>query len=262
MTVANLRTSSRWSETVTGPSTFTKENGGASSSTTSDARPSRTSDFPLPVSAPVLNTMSSPSRVNQIGATWGEPSEATQATLPVRVPWRRKSRTCSSRRLAMTPSLAHSATQQFAPISPGTPWRSCGGAAGKAARRTGADQGDRRGQDEHRGERTGTLGDRTTDLWRDHLHDAECEGGGAEGRTVGVDRGVVHHVGDDQGRHAGEHEADTERCDRHPGLSPGEDQQPAQGEGRECRREREATAHSTGEPTEGEPADDRGQADE
>ena len=45
----------------------------------------------LPASALVAIRMSPSSTTNQIGATWGRPSEATQATLAVRVPVLRNS---------------------------------------------------------------------------------------------------------------------------------------------------------------------------
>jgi len=62
----------------------TKLNGGRSSSQHSDTLGSRKMAFPLIVAADVMNTIWSPSRSTHTGATWGEPSARTTASLAVR----------------------------------------------------------------------------------------------------------------------------------------------------------------------------------
>jgi hypothetical protein len=62
----------------------TKLNGGRSSSQHSDTLGSRKMALPLTVSAEVMKTTWSPSSSTQTGATWGEPSARTTASLAVR----------------------------------------------------------------------------------------------------------------------------------------------------------------------------------
>src|SRR4051812_1948847 len=85
--VATRRSSFRSELNSTGPSTITKLNGGAWSSTHKHAYRSRRSAAPLTDVAPVVNTTSSPSRTNQTGTTCGLPSLRTVATLAVRAGW-------------------------------------------------------------------------------------------------------------------------------------------------------------------------------
>src|SRR6188472_4375835 len=84
MRVPQRSSSSGSVDVVAVPVTVTKLNGGRSSSQQSATRPSRRIDFPLMVSADVMNTMSSPSRSTHTGARWGEPSRRVTATLAVR----------------------------------------------------------------------------------------------------------------------------------------------------------------------------------
>ena len=68
---------------------LTNENGGWSSWTQSDARPSRRMLWPFTVSAPVLNRIVSPSSAYQTGATCGRPSLRVVASSPGRTGSRR-----------------------------------------------------------------------------------------------------------------------------------------------------------------------------
>src|SRR4051812_22293714 len=86
MRVAHSRSSLGSSLTVTVPSSITKPNGGAWSSTQAHARGSRRSALPLTDVALVVKTTSAPSRTNHTGTTWGLPSSRVVATLAVRVP--------------------------------------------------------------------------------------------------------------------------------------------------------------------------------
>src|SRR5215213_8290303 len=95
MRVAQRRIVSRSSERLTSPSIETKAKGGSSSSTMSATRPSCCRLVPLTVLSPVVKRRSSPSRVNQIGATWGRPSARTVANAAVRVPSSKKARVSS-----------------------------------------------------------------------------------------------------------------------------------------------------------------------
>ena len=69
MRVPQRSSSSGSVEVVVTPAMVTKLNGGRSSSKQRHTRPSRRMDFPLTVSAEVMNTISSPSRSTQTGAT-------------------------------------------------------------------------------------------------------------------------------------------------------------------------------------------------
>ena len=92
MRVDTRRSSSGSAETSTTPSTFTNAYGGVSVSTTSETRGSRAMARALPLRVPVAKSRSPSSTMNQTGATWGRPSEATHASLPVRESSLRKSR--------------------------------------------------------------------------------------------------------------------------------------------------------------------------
>src|SRR5581483_4648994 len=82
---AAVRYSSSGSSSVTAmPWTCTNPNGHSSMSTQSTTRGSRTIARPFAVAAPVLNTISPFSTMNQTGATSGRPSEAVYPSLPVR----------------------------------------------------------------------------------------------------------------------------------------------------------------------------------
>src|SRR3954470_21486317 len=94
--VATRRSSSRSELNSTGPSTMTKLNGGAWSSTHKHAYRSRRSAAPLTEVAVVVNTTSSPSRTNHTGTTCGLPSLRAVATLAVRVPSMTNARHSSS----------------------------------------------------------------------------------------------------------------------------------------------------------------------
>jgi hypothetical protein len=84
MIPAQRRTSASSPDQSARPLTVTKPNGGWSSWTHIDAWPVRWMLRPLTVSAPVLNTITSPSRAYQTGATWGRPSALTVASNPGR----------------------------------------------------------------------------------------------------------------------------------------------------------------------------------
>src|SRR5690606_24233007 len=105
MAVAVRSSSPGSSEVVTVPWICTNPYGGCSRSTHMATLGSRAKALPLAVRAPVLNTISSSSTTNQMGATTGRPSGATNASLPVLVPWVRNSRTRSSESEAMDLTL-------------------------------------------------------------------------------------------------------------------------------------------------------------
>src|SRR4051794_12774702 len=84
MRVPHSKRSLRSSDKVARPRTVTKLKGGRSSSQHNATRGSRTMALPLTVSAEVMNTMSSPSRSTQTGATWGDPSRRITASFAVR----------------------------------------------------------------------------------------------------------------------------------------------------------------------------------
>src|SRR4051794_8879286 len=94
--VAVRSSSAGSSDSSASPWTWTNAYGGSSRSTHRLTRGSRASARPFAVSLPVLNTRPSPSTTNHTGATSGRPLADSQLSLPVRVPWLRKSLTSGS----------------------------------------------------------------------------------------------------------------------------------------------------------------------
>src|SRR5689334_847315 len=94
--VAVRSSSAGSSDSSASPWTWTNAYGGSSRSTHRLIRGSRASARPFAVSLPVLNTRLPSSTMNHTGATSGRPLAARKPSLPVRVPWLRKSLTAGS----------------------------------------------------------------------------------------------------------------------------------------------------------------------